>query len=118
MCPPGRVARILHHRFLGADGLDDRVRAEPVRQLLDLRDAVVAAFGDDVGRPVLESELLPVGVAAHGDDAFGAEVLGGEHGVRADRDQGLYRSLHAAGHSAAAEEHAEEDGSELLSGWS
>ena len=39
----------LHHRLLGADGLDDRVRAEPVGEVLDPGDAVVAALGDDVG---------------------------------------------------------------------
>jgi hypothetical protein len=33
-----------------ADGLDDRVRAEPAGEVLDPGDAIVAAFGDDVGR--------------------------------------------------------------------
>src|SRR5215213_9629982 len=33
----------LHHRLLGADGLDHGVRAEPVRELLDRSDAGVAA---------------------------------------------------------------------------
>lgn len=47
------VADGLHHRLRGADGLNDRVRAEAVGEVLDLGDAVVAAFGDDVGGPEL-----------------------------------------------------------------
>jgi hypothetical protein len=43
----------LHYRLLGADRLDDAVRAEPVGEVLDPGDAV-AALGDDVG-VVLES---------------------------------------------------------------
>ena len=54
----------LHERLLGADRLDDRVRAEPAGQLLDLRDALVAALLDDVGGAVEAGELLPLGVAA------------------------------------------------------
>src|SRR5207302_2732841 len=42
--------------------------------------ALVAAFFDDVGRTELEGQLLSWLVAAHGDDALGAEVLGGQHG--------------------------------------
>ena len=51
----------LHHRLLGADGLDDGVRAEAVGEVLDAGDALVAAFLDDVGGAELEGELLPVG---------------------------------------------------------
>ena len=68
----------LHHGFLGADGLDDRVRAEPAGELLDPGHAVVAALLDDVGGAELAGERLPVGVAAEGDDPLGAELLGGE----------------------------------------
>ena len=39
------------------------VRAEPAGELLDLRDALVAAFGDDVGGAEFEGELLAVLVA-------------------------------------------------------
>ena len=53
----------LHHRLLGADGLDHRVRAQSVGQVLDRRHAVVTAFGDDVGRAELQRQLLPRFVA-------------------------------------------------------
>ena len=49
---------------LGADGLDDRVGAEPVGEVLDAGDAVVAALLDDVGGAELPSELLACLVAA------------------------------------------------------
>ncbi len=52
----------LHGRFMGADGLDHRVRPEPAGEFFDLRHALVAAFGDDVGRAVEARQLLPVGV--------------------------------------------------------
>ena len=48
-------------------------------------DALVAALVDDVGGAELAGELLPVGVAAHGDDPLGAELLGGEDAEQADR---------------------------------
>ena len=49
----------LHHRLLGADRLDHRVRAEPVGEVRDPRDAVVPSLLDDVGRAELQGELLP-----------------------------------------------------------
>ena len=49
----------LHHRLLGADRLDDRVRAEPVGEVLDPGHALVAAFGDDVGGAELPGQRLP-----------------------------------------------------------
>jgi hypothetical protein len=58
----------LHYRFLGADRLDDRVRAGPAGHLLDARDALVAALADDVGRAELKRQLLPGLMAADGDD--------------------------------------------------
>ena len=64
----------LHHRLLGADRLDHRVRAQPVGQILDRRHAVVAAFGDDVGGAELQRQLLPRLVPAHRDDPFRAEL--------------------------------------------
>ena len=69
----------LHHRLLGADRLDHRVRAEPVGEVRDPRDAVVPSLLDDVGRAELEGELLPIRVAAHRDDPLGAELPGGKH---------------------------------------
>ena len=61
------------------------MRAEPAGELLDLRDAVVAAFLDDVGGAELAGERLAVGVAGHGDDPLGAQLLGGEHAEQPDR---------------------------------
>ena len=56
----------------------------PVRSLI-AGDAVVAAFGDDVGGAVLQGELLPGLVPAHRDDPFGAELLGGQDAEEPDR---------------------------------
>ena len=74
----------LQHRFLGADGLDDRVGAEAACEVLDAGDALVAASFDDVGGAEVEGQLLAVGVAAHGDDPLGAELAGGEDAEEAD----------------------------------
>ena len=74
----------LQHRFAGADGLDDRVHAQPVGEVLDAGDAVVAAFFDDVGGAELAGELLAGLVAAHDDDPLGAELSGGEHTEETD----------------------------------
>ena len=69
---------------LRADRLDDRVRAEPVGELLDLLHAFLAALLDDVGRAVVAGELLPLRMARHGDDALRAELLGGEDRHQSD----------------------------------
>ena len=55
----------LHHRLLGADGLDDASgrRARSVSSLI-FATPVVAALLDDVGGAELAGERLPVGVAA------------------------------------------------------
>src|ERR1700733_5592455 len=81
---PGR-ADGLHHRLLGADGLDDRVGTVPASHLLDARDGFVAALGDDVGGAVLERQLLARLVPAHRDDPRRAELPRGEHGEQANR---------------------------------
>ena len=80
-----RRADGLHHRLLGADGLDDRVCPKAVGELLDHGHTVVAAFGDDVGSAEIAREGLPRLVTAHRDDAIGAQLLGGEDGEQADR---------------------------------
>jgi hypothetical protein len=101
----------LHHRFLGADRLDHRVRAEPVGELLDLRDAVVPALGDDVGGAEFARELLAGFVATHRDDPLRAELLGSEDAEQADRavpdhGDGLARSgLGRDGGEPAGAEH-------------
>jgi AraC-like DNA-binding protein len=76
-CPRG--ANGLHHRLLRADGLDDRVRAEPAGELLDPCRALLAALGHDLGRAELPGEPLAGLVPAHRDDPIGAELIGGEH---------------------------------------
>ena len=55
----------LHHRFAGADGLDDRVGAESAGEVLDPCRALVAAFFDDVGGAELAGQLLAWLVSAH-----------------------------------------------------
>ena len=101
----------LHHGLLGADGLDDRVGAEPAGELLDLGDAVVAALLDDVGGAELAGQRLAVGVAAERDDAFGAELLGGEDAeesdgaVTDDRDRLAGAGLGGDGGEPAGAEH-------------
>src|SRR5215207_2729764 len=75
----------LHHRLLGADRFDDRVRAEPAGEVLDPGHAHVAAFGDDVRGPEVEGEFLAGLVPAHRDDAFRAELLGRQHTEQPDR---------------------------------
>ena len=59
--------------------------AEPAGEFLHLCHARVAAFGDDVGRAELVSELLAGLVPAHRDDPLGAQLPGREHGEQADR---------------------------------
>ena len=75
----------LHHGFLRADGLDHAVRAQTAGQLLDCRDAGVAAFGNDVGGAEFSRESLPVGMAAERDDALGTELPGSQDSEQADR---------------------------------
>jgi len=75
----------LHHRLLGADGLDHGVRAQPVREVFDPGHAVVAAFGDDVGGAELQREFLPGLVPAHRDDPIRAQLPGREYRQQADR---------------------------------
>jgi hypothetical protein len=75
----------LHGRLLGAHGLDHGVRSEPIRELLDPRDAVVAALLDDVGRAVEAGQLLSFGVAGHRDDPLGAKLSGRQDTHESDR---------------------------------
>ncbi|ANS28608.1 hypothetical protein R1CP_19630 [Rhodococcus opacus] len=62
-----------------------RVGAEALGELFDLRDAVVAALGDEVGGTELSGQGLTVGVSAPGDDALRAGVFGGENGEQSHR---------------------------------
>src|SRR5829696_7955975 len=79
-----RAADGLHHRLLRADGLHDRVRAEPAGELLDPCRALLAALGHDLTRAELPGEPLAGLVPAHRDDPLRAELLGGEHREQAD----------------------------------
>lgn len=49
----------LHHRLLRAHALEDRVGANPLRELLDALDTRFAALSDDVGGAEFAGELLP-----------------------------------------------------------
>ena len=68
-----------------ADGLEHGVGAVAAGELADLRDALLAALGDDVGGAELAAEVGAVLVPAHQDDPLGAEPLGGQHGEQPDR---------------------------------
>jgi hypothetical protein len=73
------------HRFLGTNGLNDRVCTESVSHVLDASHAFIAALGHKVGRAELNGELLPRLVTAHDDDALGPQLLGCDHRAQADR---------------------------------
>src|SRR5436190_832513 len=79
----------LHHRFLRADGLYGRMRAQPIREFLYPRHPLIATLGDDVGRAELAGKALARLVTAHSDDPLGAQLLGrkdGEQPYRAVTD--------------------------------
>jgi hypothetical protein len=97
MAPGAGGANGLHHRLLGADRLDNRVRAQPVSDFLDLGNPLVATLCNDVGCAVLAGQLLPWLVAAHRDDPLRPKLLGGQHGKQTNRavtnhDNGLARA--------------------------
>ena len=48
----------LHHRFLGTDALQDRIRADSFRQILDSSHALITALGHDVGSAEFTRDLL------------------------------------------------------------
>ena len=108
--PPGRADR-LHHRLLRADALQHRVGSDPLGQLLDAGDALVATLDDDVGRPELAGELLPRLVAAHGDDPLRPHLLRRQHRQQAhrtvadDRDGGPRPHVGRVGREPAGAQH-------------
>ena len=57
----------------------------PTSQFFDPVDAGVPSLLDDVGGSEVNGELLPILVAAHGDDALCAELLCGKDPEEADR---------------------------------
>ena len=67
-----------------ADALEDRVRAEAVRELADALDSLVAALAYDVGRAELLRECDAVGMAAEEDDLLRSETLRGDHAAQPD----------------------------------
>ncbi len=73
------------HGLLGADGLDDRVRALAAGELTDGGLGGLPALGDDVGGPEELGDVRTGGVAAQRNDPLGAEALGGEDPAQADR---------------------------------
>src|SRR6266581_8727165 len=75
-----RGADRLHHRLLSADTLQNGVCPHTPRQILNAGHTFITALLHDVCRAKLQSELLSLFVAAHGDDLFRAHLPGGEHG--------------------------------------
>src|SRR5207249_1653632 len=75
----------LHHRLLGPDAFEHRVRANALGHFLDARYTVRAAFSHDVRRAEFARELLPRRVAAHRDDPLGTQLPGGEHAEQTHR---------------------------------
>src|SRR5215467_4893688 len=65
----------LHHRFLGANALEHRIRADAFGQVLNARNALIAALGYDVRRAELLRELLALLMPTHGDDPFRSHLL-------------------------------------------
>src|SRR5689334_5927126 len=49
----------LHHGFLRANALQYGISTDSIRQLFNPRNAIVTAFGYDVGRAELSREFLP-----------------------------------------------------------
>ena len=78
--PAGAHAkRRLVARARGSDRFDDAVGADPLSQLPHSRSPLLAALGDDDVRSELAGDLLPVGVAAHGDHLLRPQLLGRKH---------------------------------------
>lgn len=71
--------------------------AGPAGQFPDRVDAVLAAAGDDVGGAELAAQVGALGVAAHQDDALGAEQPGGDDRAQPDRAVAGELVTHLAG---------------------
>src|SRR5712691_11517898 len=69
----------LHHRFLGADALQHRVRTDSVGEFLDPGHTIITALVHNVSRAKLAGELLPRITTAHRDDPSCSHLTGGEH---------------------------------------
>jgi hypothetical protein len=87
---------------LGAHALEDPVGADPLGEIADRGDALLAALGDDVGGTEDAGDPRPVLVAAHRDDGAGAELDGGQdrreaYGPVAHHGDGVPRP-HACAH--------------------
>jgi hypothetical protein len=91
----------LLHGLRRADAFQDGVGADAAGQLPDASYAFVAAFDHDVSGAEVGRELLAGLVAAHGDDALGAQFPGRDHGAPADSavtdDDGGATRLHLGG---------------------
>jgi len=67
-----------------ADGFDDDLGAVAAGKVADLLDAVVAAFGDDMGGSEFTAEVGAGGMPSHEDDLLGSELPCGQDGQEAD----------------------------------
>lgn len=79
----GRTDR-LHHRFLGSDGLNDRMRTQTAGEFFDSFHTGIAALDDNVRGTELQGELLSGFVAGHRDDTLRTKLLGRHHGQQAN----------------------------------
>jgi hypothetical protein len=84
-----------------ADALEASVGSDAVGELLDLRDAFVAALGDDVCGAEVARQGLSVRVPAHRDDSLGTELGSGQDAGQAHRPV-AYHHDSAAGSDVCA----------------
>ena len=75
----------LFHGLLGANRLDDAVRAQPIGEVLHAGDTLLTTFLDDVGGSELLGQFLALRVAGHRDDPLGPQFPGREDGQETDR---------------------------------
>src|SRR5436190_3698572 len=75
----------LHHRFLRADTLQDRISADSFCYFLNAFDSAFASLCHDVGRSKFACELLARRMTAHCDDSLRAHLFRGEHAKQSDR---------------------------------
>lgn len=85
MDPPGRRSRWPGASTRWCRRFQHRIRPDAPGHLPDAGHAIGAAFRHDVGGAVVQRQVLPRLVAAHGDDASGVHLLRGQHAHQPDR---------------------------------
>src|SRR5262245_4037142 len=79
------AAEGLYDGVVGADALEGCVGADAMGELLDLRDALIATFGDDVCGAEVTRQGLSVRMPAHRDDTLSTELGSSQHSGQAHR---------------------------------